>query len=100
MVIGGFLYTYFSGVMVHSVQFIGDANEADQEFVLEFQLGFSPHHTVQGKFDNTVGLKEDELAQLFYGTITKHTIMPTLNRNEQQTIYLQCKQGQITVQIG
>ncbi len=99
-VIGGFLYTYFSGVMVHSVQFIGDANAADQEFVLEFQIGFSPHHTVQGKLDNTIGLKEDELAQLFYGTITKHIIMPTLKRNEQQTIYLQHKQEQIVVQIG
>lgn len=100
MVIGGFLYTLFSGVMVHSVQFIGDTDAKDQEFVLEFQLGFSPHYTVQGKFDNSVGLKEDELAQLFYGTITKHTIMPTLKSNEQQTIYLQQKQEQIAVKIG
>lgn len=100
MVLGGFLYTYFSGVMVHSVQFIGDTNTTDQEFLLEFQLGFSPHYKVQGKFDNTVRLKEDELAQLFYGTITKHTIMPSLKRNEQKAIYLPHKQGQIVVQIG
>ena len=100
MRLGDFLYVLFSGVMVNSVQFIGDPIGTNQEFDLKFQLGFSPVSTVHGRFDNKVGVTENELADLFYDTITRQTILLTFRHGLQQTFILRNYLYLISVQIG
>lgn len=100
ILIGSFLYTYFAGVNCKSVRFIGGNNINHQYFLVKFQLGFSPIYPLTGYFDNSTGLKEEELAQLIYEFATKRMLYRALKFGTKEPLSLPYKKSNIILYLG
>jgi len=95
--LGDFLSLYFAGVNVSSLVFLGDYDITHQDFIIEFQFGFSPMFSLHGYFDNSLGLKEADLSLMIYNNVTKQMLLPTIKSGVLQTVILPYRKENIYV---
>jgi hypothetical protein len=94
------IYNLFSGILTHKASFIGHNNENNQMFVLDLQMGISKHYKLEGCFDNSIGLKEDDLAQLFFEKVNRDDIRESVKYGKFNKLVLDYRGELITVYIG
>lgn len=84
ILIGRFLYMFFSGINVFKVNFLkNDEIVPEQEFRLYVYFGFKKE-MIDGSFDNTLGINDSDLRLLIYSQTTRH-MLRNLIRNGVET---------------
>lgn len=70
--IGSFLYVFISGISIYEMQFY-ESDTVMQEFEMSIYHG-SSKFIINGEFDNSVGLKENNLRYLIYRQTTRYML--------------------------
>jgi hypothetical protein len=79
--IARFFYVFFSGINISEIHFF-DTTSDNQEFIMYYQLGFSPMYSLHGEFANTMGMTEKKLRLLIYSQTTRHMLSNTIKYGE------------------
>lgn len=83
---GNFFYILFSGINVSNIQFFDSPDIKSQEFSINFQLGISNIYRLNGRFDNSIEIKESDISDIIYTHTTRKMLKPLILDNQPVTI--------------
>lgn len=83
---GKFFYILFSGINVSNIQFFDSPDIKSQEFSINFQLGISNIYRLNGRFDNSIEIKESDISDIIYTHTTRKMLKPLILDNQPVTI--------------